>query len=47
MGPPAVSTLFEDVFAQRTTQLDAQHEALKDALQRGVVSTGHHGEFPL
>jgi 2-oxoisovalerate dehydrogenase E1 component alpha subunit len=47
MGPPAVSTLFDDVFAQRTAQLDAQHEALKDALQRGVVSKGHHGEFPL
>ena len=47
MGPPAVSTLFDDVFAARTVQLEDQYAALKDALQRGVVSKGHHGEFPL
>ncbi|MBM4015424.1 MAG: pyruvate dehydrogenase (acetyl-transferring) E1 component subunit alpha [Planctomycetes bacterium] len=47
VGPPAVSTMFEDVFAGRTAQLDAQWAELKDALQRGVVAKGHHGEFPL
>ena len=47
VGPPAVSTMFDDVFEKRTPQLDEQHEALKDALQRGVVAKGHHGEFPL
>jgi 2-oxoisovalerate dehydrogenase E1 component alpha subunit len=47
VGPPAVSTMFEDVFATRTAQLDQQWAELKDALQRGVVAKGHHGEFPL
>jgi pyruvate dehydrogenase E1 component subunit alpha len=47
VGPPAVSTMFDDVFEQRTPQLEEQCEALKDALQRGVVAKGHHGEFPL
>jgi 2-oxoisovalerate dehydrogenase E1 component alpha subunit len=47
VGPPAVSTMFDDVYAERTAQLVEQHEALRDALQRGVVSRGHHGEFPL
>ncbi|MBL8840876.1 MAG: pyruvate dehydrogenase (acetyl-transferring) E1 component subunit alpha [Planctomycetes bacterium] len=47
VGPPAVSTMFEDVYAGRTAQLDEQWAELKDALQRGVVSKGHHGEFPL
>jgi 2-oxoisovalerate dehydrogenase E1 component alpha subunit len=47
MGPPAVATLFDDVFASRTAQLEEQFAALKDAMQRGVVSKGHHGEFPL
>jgi 2-oxoisovalerate dehydrogenase E1 component alpha subunit len=47
VAPPAVSTMFEDVYAERTPQLTEQWTALKDALQRGVVSKGHHGEFPL
>jgi len=47
VGPPAVSTLFDDVFATRTPQLEEQGGGLRDALQRGVVSRGHHGEFPL
>ncbi len=47
VGPPAVSTMFDDVFAARTPQLEQQWAGLKDALQRGVVSKGHHGEFPL
>ncbi len=47
VGPPAVSTMFDDVFAKRSQQLEAQWEELKDALQRGVMSKGHHGEFPL
>jgi 2-oxoisovalerate dehydrogenase E1 component alpha subunit len=46
-GPPAVSTLFDDVFAERTAQLAEQHEALRGALERGVVSRGHDGAFPL
>ena len=47
VGPPAVSTMFEDVFAERTPQLASQSEELRDALQRGVVSQGHQGAFPL
>ncbi len=47
VGPPAVSTLFEDVFAARTPQLEQQWEAIKDAVGRGVVGKGPHGEFPL
>jgi TPP-dependent pyruvate/acetoin dehydrogenase alpha subunit len=47
VAPPPVSSMFEDVFAERTPQLTEQWIALKDALQRGVVSKGHHGEFPL
>jgi 2-oxoisovalerate dehydrogenase E1 component alpha subunit len=47
VGPPAVSTLFDDVFAARTPQLEEQFERLRGALQRGVVAKGHHGEFPL
>ena len=47
VGPPTVSTMFDDVYATRTRQLDEQCAELKDALQRGVVAKGHHGEFPL
>ena len=47
VGVPPVSTLFDDVFAERTPQLEEQHAVLKDALSRGVVARGHHGEFPL
>ncbi|MSR46436.1 MAG: pyruvate dehydrogenase (acetyl-transferring) E1 component subunit alpha [Planctomycetes bacterium] len=47
VGPPAVSTMFDDVYATRTTQQDEQWAELKDALKRGVVAKGHHGEFPL
>jgi len=47
VGPPGASTLFEDVFAEKTAQLAEQSDALRDALQRGAVSRGHHGEFPL
>jgi 2-oxoisovalerate dehydrogenase E1 component alpha subunit len=47
VGPPPVSTLFDDVFAERTPQLEEQHAVIKDALSRGVVARGHHGEFPL
>jgi len=47
VGPPAVSTLFEDVFAEKTPQLAEQDAQLKDALQRGAISRGHHGAFPL
>lgn len=47
VGPPAVSTMFDDVYAARTPQLEEQWSGLKDALQRGVVAKGHHGEFPL
>lgn len=47
VAPPAVSTMFDDVFATRTRQLEEQWADLKDALQRGVVAKGNHGEFPL
>jgi 2-oxoisovalerate dehydrogenase E1 component alpha subunit len=46
-APPGVSTMFDDVFAERTPQLDEQWESLRDAVERGVVKKGHHGEFPL
>jgi len=46
-GPPAVGTLFDDVFSERTPQLVEQCDALRDALRRGVVSQGHQGAFPL
>jgi 2-oxoisovalerate dehydrogenase E1 component alpha subunit len=47
VGPPGVSTMFEDVYAAKTPQLVEQGEALRDAMTRGVVSKGHQGAFPL
>ncbi len=47
VGPPPLSSLFDDVYAQWTPQLTEQHEGLRQAWQKGVVSKGHLGEFPL
>jgi 2-oxoisovalerate dehydrogenase E1 component alpha subunit len=47
LGPPGISTLFDDVFAAPTPQLAEQSAELRQAVARGAVSKGHHGEFPL
>ena len=47
VGPPSLTSMFEDVFEAPTPALDEQREALRDAFERGLLSPGHIGEFPL
>jgi len=47
VGPPPLSTMFEDVYAEMTPAQKEQWEGLRDAYERGVLSAGQMGEFPL
>ena len=47
VGPPALSTMFDDVFAERTPALEEQWQLLRDAYEKGVLNATQHGEFPL
>lgn len=47
VGPPALSTLFEDVYAEQPPHLREQWETLREAYEKGILSSGSLGEFPL
>ena len=47
VGPPALSTMFDDVFEQRTLAIDDQWRALRDAYEKGILNASQQGEFPL
>jgi 2-oxoisovalerate dehydrogenase E1 component alpha subunit len=47
VGPPALSTLFDDVYARKTPQLEEQWEALRRAYEEGILEGAKTGEFPL
>jgi 2-oxoisovalerate dehydrogenase E1 component alpha subunit len=47
VGPPPLSSMFDDVYAELTPALKEQWATLKEAHEKGILSTGHMGEFPL
>ncbi len=46
-GPPPLSSMFDDVFEERTATLEEQWDALRQAYEQGSVSGANVGEFPL